>query len=208
LVYQTKYRARRRGDGDGELSKDVVFSILSNGRRRFVIRLLKRADGPVAVRDLAQQVAAWENGVSVPELTYKQRKRAYTSLHQTHLPKLKEAGIVEYDSDRGTVSTGDAVAAVDSYLGPVPTDGAPWSVRYLGLAGFSLLAVALAWVGVSPFAQLPDLVLAGAIALLFAVAAGVQTYSVRGSRTESTTTEDRSTPVASSPPTALGDGDD
>jgi len=81
------------GDGGGTLSKDLVFTMLSNGRRRHVIHYLKQRGERVTIRELSRQVAAWENGIETDALDYKQRKRVYTSLHQTHLPKLDDLGV-------------------------------------------------------------------------------------------------------------------
>jgi hypothetical protein len=75
-----------------EPSRDDVFTVLGNGRRRNVIRALQRADGTVEISDLAEQVAAWENDIPLNRVTYDQRKRTYTALQQFHLPKMDEAG--------------------------------------------------------------------------------------------------------------------
>src|SRR6056297_2742000 len=89
--------------GDGP-SRDEVFTALSNRRRRNVITYLKQHDDDARVRDIAEQLAAWENDVEVPKVTYKQRKRVYTALHQSHLPKLADGGFIDYEPNRGIVS--------------------------------------------------------------------------------------------------------
>jgi DNA-binding transcriptional ArsR family regulator len=85
--------------------KDRMFETLSNPRRREALRYLRmyEDDSPVLIRDLAEQIAAWENDISPVEVTYKQRKRVYTSLYQSHLPRLHRYGFIEYDADRGTI---------------------------------------------------------------------------------------------------------
>ena len=165
-------------EGDS-LSIDDIFTVLSNERRRLVLRHLKATEGPVRVRDLSHQVAAWENGVAVEELNYKQRKRAYTSLHQTHLPKLNDCGIIAYDRDRGIVSLTDRVAELDFYLEVVNPNDIPWSQYYLGLAVVSLVLVAARWLGTFPFSALPELAYAGIVAGALAVSAAVHTYYTR-----------------------------
>ncbi|TKX52390.1 hypothetical protein EXE44_18565, partial [Halorubrum sp. SS7] len=85
-------------DEDGP-SRDEVFTALSNARRRNVIEYLNTNGSEARVRDIAEQLAAWENGVEIPEVTYKQRKRVYTALHQSHLPKLAASGFIDYESD-------------------------------------------------------------------------------------------------------------
>jgi DNA-binding transcriptional ArsR family regulator len=170
------------GAGGGTLSDDLVFTMLSNQRRRYVIHHLKQRGEQVTVRDLSRQVAAWENGVGVEELDYKQRKRVYTSLHQTHLPKLDDAGVVEYDRDRGTVSLGSAAVELDVYMEVVSEDELPWSVYYLGLSLLSLLTVPLVWMDVFPLSLLPDAAFAALVAGAFGLSAAAQTYYSRDSR--------------------------
>ncbi|EJN58948.1 DUF7344 domain-containing protein [Halogranum rubrum] len=157
------------------LSKDTIFSTLSNQRRRYVIHYLKTDREQVRIRDLAEQIAAWENDITIAELTYKQRKRVYTSLHQTHLPKMDDCGIVEYDRDRGLISLASGAADLDIYLEVVSKDDLPWSHFYLGLSGAALLLVGFAWVGILP-ASIPALGYAAFIALAFVVTAGVHSY--------------------------------
>jgi hypothetical protein len=168
-----------RGAECEQLSVDDVFTVLSNERRRLVLRYMKSHEGPVRVRDLSHQVAAWENGLSVEELNYKQRKRAYTSLHQTHLPKLDDCGIVDYDRNRGTVELRDRVEELDFYLEVVRPNDIPWSQYYLGLAAVSTALVLARWLDLFPFSLLPDIAYAALIAGALAVSAGVHTYVSR-----------------------------
>ena len=169
----------RRGEQEGPLSRDTIFTMLSNQRRRYVIHFMKRNPGPIRIRDLAQQVAAWENGIEIEELTYKQRKRVYTSLHQTHLPKLNDAGVVEYDRDRGTIALASGAAELDIYLDVVSKNDIPWSDFYLGLSAVSLALVVAAWVDVVPFSSIPDLVYVVCLALLFTATSLVHAYYTR-----------------------------
>jgi len=85
------------------LPQDTAFDMLSNGRRRFVLRQLQRRRDGVELSDLAEQLAAEENDLPPGELSSQQRKRTYVSLYQTHIPKLADAGVVDYDSDTGMV---------------------------------------------------------------------------------------------------------
>jgi DNA-binding transcriptional ArsR family regulator len=89
-----------RSNGDPPLSLDELFDILRNARRRHVVELLDESGGEAEFRDLTDAVARRETGNPV---SYDARKRVYVSLRQSHLPRLAEAGVVEYDRDRGTV---------------------------------------------------------------------------------------------------------
>lgn len=104
-------------DGRTELSLDDVFGVLSNPRRRAAIHYLNdREDELIQLRDLAEQLAAWENDVAIEEVTYKQRKRVYTSLYQSHLPKMDDLSIVQFDKHRGTIEWTRWTAALGKYL--------------------------------------------------------------------------------------------
>ncbi|WP_224449293.1 DUF7344 domain-containing protein [Haloprofundus salilacus] len=182
---------------DGSLSRDASFSILANHRRRYVVHHLERADEPVTVRTLAERLAAWEDGCDVEELTYKQRKRVYASLHQTHLPKLDSYGVVEYEQERGVAVLTDRAAALDAYLDVAPRDDAPrdgaandvpWSQFYLGLASVSLAALAALGLGLPPFTLVPALAYATLIAVALLVLAGVHACHVRRTRSRGAVT--------------------
>ncbi|WP_142858768.1 DUF7344 domain-containing protein [Salinigranum halophilum] len=162
-----------------ELTQDTVFSVLSNERRRRVLRFLNEERAGSDIRELSTQLAAWENDVPPEAITYKQRKRVYTSLHQTHLPALADAGVVDYDRDRGTVSLTAQASVLDEYLATGETTSIPWHFVYLGIAAVGTIATLLAAVGVLP-AAVPDLAIAGGLSVVLAVAAGIHSTLVAG----------------------------
>lgn len=125
---------QRRADPE-PLSQDTIFSVLQNARRRYVIYYLVTHDGWVTSRDLADQVAAWENDDPVQELSYEQRKRVRTALYQTHLPRLDDAGVIEYDVRDGRLRPTDQLTAYERYLDRVPEPTADdRSSRYVAAA--------------------------------------------------------------------------
>lgn len=64
-----------------------------------------RAKGDiVSVRQLAREIVSIENDVSVEHATGEQYHNVYTSLIQTHLPKLDDIGAVQYNADRKMVA--------------------------------------------------------------------------------------------------------
>ncbi len=97
-------------------SKDEIFHLLQNERRRMVLRYLRGTDEPVRMRDIAEQVAAWEHETTVKELTSTQRQRVYIPLYQSHLSKLDQAGIIDYQQNRGIVERKPLADQVDQYL--------------------------------------------------------------------------------------------
>jgi hypothetical protein len=99
-----------------ELSQDVIFDVLSSSRRRYVLYYLSQNEEPVELPALAEEVAAWETESTVEELSSQERKRVYVSLYQTHIPKLEEVGLVDYDQDSGEVSLTDQSSQIQGFL--------------------------------------------------------------------------------------------
>jgi hypothetical protein len=159
------------------LSRGEVFELLSNERRRYVIRYLQSNGGTGELGNMATQVAAWEHDVEPERVDSTERKRAYTTLQQSHLPKMDDMGAVDYDSDSGHVEATDALGAVDIYLEIVPGGELAWKEYYLALSIVSVALVAVVAVGgVYPFALLPDVFWAAVIAFAFLVSAAVHVY--------------------------------
>jgi hypothetical protein len=120
---------------------------LKNSRRRSVIRYLLEHDGSGVLSDVAEEIAAEENDVTVRELSSDQRKRVYIALYQCHLPKMDSLGLVEYDKDRGTIELQDSVAQLSTYLDtPEPTAEDDIDRNRVEIA-FSACIVALVSVG-------------------------------------------------------------
>ncbi|WP_202614586.1 DUF7344 domain-containing protein [Halostella litorea] len=121
-------------ESEPELSLDVMFEILKNERRRFVLKYFEDHEGPVALGDLAEHVAAKENGKPERELTSGERKRVYVGLYQCHLPKMDDAGIVEFNRNRGRIELGENADLLTEYLETEETEERPWPQYYLGIA--------------------------------------------------------------------------
>lgn len=95
---------------------DQVFHILRNQRRRDVLMYLVNSSKQVTLSDLAEHIAARECGKPIDRLRSQERKRVYVGLHQSHLPKMDDFGIVNYDSDRGLVEPGPYFTRVLFFL--------------------------------------------------------------------------------------------
>lgn len=85
------------------LSIDSVLEVLSNQRRRYIVSYLADADEVVGVGELTDSVTAFENDVSVDEVSPKERKRVYVALYQCHLPMLDDHRVIEFDKDQSQV---------------------------------------------------------------------------------------------------------
>ena len=160
----------------GEPSEDDLFEVLSNRRRRFVVHALKREDAPTEIGDIAEQVAAWEYDTGVDQVSYDERKRVYTALQQSHLPKMDDVGVVEYDKSRGIVEPTGALEDVEIYMDIVQGNEIPWSKYYLGLAGLGVSLMIAVWANAWPFVLLPDAAWGTAITAALSVSAIAHTY--------------------------------
>ena len=74
---------------------DQIFEVLSHRRRRYVLYYLRHvSDGVASIEDIATHVAQFE---CTSENADDHQASILTSLQHVHLPKLEEAGVVEYD---------------------------------------------------------------------------------------------------------------
>ncbi|WP_425606489.1 DUF7344 domain-containing protein [Halomontanus rarus] len=159
---------------EADLSTDDVFHVLQTKRRRDVLRYLQDTSGPVRMRDLAEQVAAWEQQTSIEALSSNERQRVYISLYQSHLPKLDEEGIVTYDKDRGIVERAPLAAAFDPYIDEAIGSESeevrdPWPERYAVAIVAGAVVLTVAGFGLVPLSG----IVAGTIALSFVTAVTV-----------------------------------
>ena len=160
-------------------SRDEVFTALSNRRRRNVITYLKQHGDGARVRDIAEQLAAWENDLEIPGVTYKQRKRVYTALHQSHLPKLAGSGFIDYEPNRGIVSLTEESHQLEVYLEIVSENEILWGEYYIGLAVVCGLLGGAAWIGTVPFASISGYAYTVLFAVLFGVSGIAHRMSMR-----------------------------
>jgi len=137
-------------------SKDELFQILSNSRRRYIIYYLSQGGNELSLKSLATKIAAVESDVSESDITSDERQRVYISLYQTHLPKLEEAGIVTYDEDERTVAlTDDVLDSGFFWMDDAEDDRAiPWLRYYLALSVLSWVLVAGVWLSLPVFSVL------------------------------------------------------
>lgn len=172
-------RGTETDDSPSELPADDIYHILQTKRRRDVLRYLRDADGPVRLRDLAERVAAWEQETTVEHLSSDERQRVYISLYQSHLPKLDNRGIVEYDKDRGRVEATPLAAQFEPYLGDDTDDTVdsndPWPRRYAATVGLCALFVGAVAVGAIPLSGMGG---ATVVVAAFALVTGIHVWSV------------------------------
>jgi hypothetical protein len=135
-----------------EIGESDIHDVLRNDRRRMVIEALGSAEDPVTARELSEVIAARETGSDPPPRDV--RQSVYVSLQQTHLPKLDDLGVVEYDDASKEVWPGDNAADVGVYMEVVPKYGLSFGEYYGALAMLGALLVAASELGVPGVAAL------------------------------------------------------
>lgn len=100
------------------IPKDDGFHILQNARRRAVLRYLLEHAGQeqFVMRDVAEEVAAWEHNTTIRQLSSDERQRVHIALYQKHLPKLDNYGVIEYDQNRGSIEPTPLIHVFAPYL--------------------------------------------------------------------------------------------
>lgn len=154
-----------------ELGKDEIYHLLQNERRRKVLEYLRGREGPVQMRDIAEQVAAWEHDTTVQALMSDQRQRVYIALYQAHLPKLDDEGVIDYNQSRGIVEKKPRAERLIAHLERPDDDSSdddvdsdhPWGTYYLGVSGMSGLLIGASGLGLPVVGSVPHLFVALAI---------------------------------------------
>lgn len=164
------------GTGRETIPKGEIFDVLQNERRRFVLQYLRRNGGPVDLGELATKVASWEYDTPCDDISQKQRKRVYTTLQQTHLPKMSDAGIVAYDSSEGIIDTTPHTEDLTVYLEIVPGREFPWREYYLSLGAVSFSVSVILWVGIYPFTAIDPLAWGTLFAVVLTGSAAYHTF--------------------------------
>jgi hypothetical protein len=97
------------------LDLDYVFDVLSSPRRRYLMYAL--AENPEwTLTDLATKLVAWETDADEGDVAAHDRDRAYLSLYHTHVPKLVDAGVVEFDPETERIARDDHTEQVLAVL--------------------------------------------------------------------------------------------
>lgn len=163
--------------GGGGIDPRKVHEILRNSRRRQVIEQLNDRLEPVTLRELSEQIAAQETGETPPPR--KVRDSVYNSLHQTHLPKLDEMDVIEYDKDRKLIKLRQRAKQVTRYMRIVTDYGISWAQLYRTLGVVALVSIIAAQADAPLVGGVPVLLVASGFLIVFAVATAYQMWTLR-----------------------------
>jgi DNA-binding transcriptional ArsR family regulator len=154
-----------------------IHRVLSNPRRREALRELGSRPGTLSVRELADSIAEAESGLEPAPSNV--RDSVYISLHQTHLPKLHELGIVNYDRETRSVELLEGARFVDRYMDVVTAGGFTWGEYYRGVGVVGLLATTAALAELPLVSAVDPLLWASGFLAVFAVSTAYQLWTNR-----------------------------
>lgn len=90
--------------------------LLSHRFRRVVVDCLCEHGGTLTLADLADEVACRRREETIEDVGAAEVKQTYMALYHTHLPKLIDYDVVEYDQERDLVAPTEGARAVVEYL--------------------------------------------------------------------------------------------
>ncbi|AEH37822.1 DUF7344 domain-containing protein [Halopiger xanaduensis] len=95
--------------------EERVLRLIADPRNRAILTVLNDAAQPLTVSELLDRLVTAETEICDSVATEADRKRIRISLHHNRLPKLEEAGLVEYDRAANVVSY-ERYPAVDAEI--------------------------------------------------------------------------------------------
>jgi DNA-binding transcriptional ArsR family regulator len=86
------------------ISSDKILSAVANDHRRAILRsLIDASDGTLGYDTLVDHIADRVEAENTDGVSDEHRQRVRIALHHTHLPKLAEAGIIDYEAEAGQI---------------------------------------------------------------------------------------------------------
>ncbi|EMA01112.1 hypothetical protein SAMN05443574_101545 [Haloarcula vallismortis] len=93
------------------LPLDDRLSLLSSHYRRYLLYGLSQYTTPVSLAVLTDTVTEFEHGTPVEQYR-DERLKIYTALYHNHLPRLVDAGVVQYNQSEDLVDIGPNAPAL------------------------------------------------------------------------------------------------
>ena len=99
-------------------SPDQLFGLIANARRRHALRLLA-SERTMTLPDLADEVAVRERDARIDDIDPDDVAEIYFSLYHTHVPKLRDAGLLAYEQETDVVRATEAGVEVAAWTADV-----------------------------------------------------------------------------------------
>ena len=107
------------------LKESDIFALLANRRRRSALRIFRDTSTTLPAIELSHRIAMREyERPSADEI-----HTIYLTLYHNHLPRLNEAGVLEFDPSAGTIAPGEHFGTLVRFMEEVTVEELPWSDR-------------------------------------------------------------------------------
>lgn len=87
-----------------ETQSEELSAVLRSERRREALTIVQDAEYPIALVDLAQNLCLDGGARPSTDAEFEAIERCYVGLYHLDVPKMADAGLVEFDSDRRSVA--------------------------------------------------------------------------------------------------------
>ena len=84
-------------------TKEQIFACLANERRQIIVSVLRESHQSLSLEQLGKAAVAREQDENIVEISDEIVEKTLISLHHTHLPKLADAGLLEYDPEERSI---------------------------------------------------------------------------------------------------------
>lgn len=98
------------------LPLETVFDLLAKPRRRETLYYLLDCTHPATVDELTEHVTRREVATRTETVSTEAYERVGEALHRTHLPRLADAGVIDYDAETGLVTRAEQIRPLDEFL--------------------------------------------------------------------------------------------
>lgn len=104
---EENYRTIWERESPLSVSLDTAFDVLADSKRRQVLEYLDFEDASASLDTLAKYVARRQTNPGCSAVSAETIDSMRTDLHHTHVPKLAQCGMVDYDEDADRVELTD-----------------------------------------------------------------------------------------------------
>ena len=99
-----------------DVDTDDLLDVLSDARRRFVVACLTEYETPLTLPDVADELAVWEHDARITDVPAEDVAAIHADLYHVHVPKMADAGVVEYSQERELVALAEPVDELSAHL--------------------------------------------------------------------------------------------
>lgn len=104
---------------EGTPDLDTVLDVCGCKHRRIVLRVLEDQEPPVSIIDLTNAIIKHNHRTSEEKTPEETITQIQIGLHHAHLPKLAEAGVIQYDPERQVVESTAHVGGEESHISAI-----------------------------------------------------------------------------------------